>query len=181
MDSARFISRRPLLIGVAAFAAAALVVVLGWFQPQKLFIDTKVNEALPGVENDEAGGKTESTSLGSTASQRKVLARGGFRALAHPVLGKALLLEVGDGTTYLRFEDFSVENGPDLRVYLSASATDPEDLAFDGEFIDLGALKGNVGNQNYKIPDAARLEKFSNAVIWCRRFSVGFAVAALSD
>mgnify|MGYP006183142743 CR=1 FL=1 len=45
---------------------------------------------------------------------------------------------------------------------------------------DLGALKGNKGNQNYRIPNDVDPEQFKSAVIWCRRFTVGFGVAPLT-
>ncbi|MBW3604379.1 MAG: DM13 domain-containing protein [Actinobacteria bacterium] len=49
-----------------------------------------------------------------------------------------------------------------------------------GEFIDLGALKGNVGDQQYEIPDDVDIETLSTAVVWCRAFSIGFTSAALT-
>jgi hypothetical protein len=45
--------------------------------------------------------------------------------------------------------------------------------------LDLGALKGNLGSSNYEIPANVDLSSFETAVIWCRRFSVGFGVAPL--
>jgi hypothetical protein len=73
-----------------------------------------------------------------------------------------------------------VSNGPDLRVYLSVlPAPDDWYVYDDEEFLDLGDLKGNIGSQNYLLPAGIDLEKWKSAVIWCRRFSVGFAVAPL--
>jgi hypothetical protein len=37
-----------------------------------------------------------------------------------------------------------------------------------------------VGNQNYRIPSDVDLGRYSTAVVWCRRFEVGFAAAVLS-
>ena len=56
-------------------------------------------------------------------------------------------------------------NVPDGFVYLATndSATD---------FISLGRLKGNVGNQNYSIPDGVDLEKYDKVLIWCKAFSI---------
>jgi hypothetical protein len=66
-------------------------------------------------------------------------------------------------------------------VYLSdASASDDWYVYDDGEFVDLGALKGNMGSSNYEIPRTVDLSRFRSAVVWCRRFSVGFAVAPLA-
>ena len=49
-----------------------------------------------------------------------------------------------------------------------------------GEFVDLGPLKGNKGNQQYEIPDDVDVAGFTTASIWCRAFSVGFAKADLT-
>ena len=173
---------RPLFTAIAIAAVATVVVgVLVWFQPQKLVVDSRVDEALP--DSQLAGNETPGTEKeGSTSTPRiEVVGEGSFRALAHPVSGRAKLLELERGGSYLRLEQFSVENGPDLRVYLSAAAADSQSDAFDDDFIDLGALKGNVGDQNYRIPADAPLARFQSAVIWCRRFSVGFAVAPLDN
>ena len=49
----------------------------------------------------------------------------------------------------------------------------------DGAYVDLGALKGNQGSANYEIAPDVDLARYTTAVIWCRRFTVGFAVAPL--
>ena len=69
-----------------------------------------------------------------------------------------------------------MENGPDLRVYLSEARAEAEDDLAD-QFLDLGALKGNIGDQNYALPEGTDVSDYKSAVVWCRRFSVGFAVA----
>jgi hypothetical protein len=48
-----------------------------------------------------------------------------------------------------------------------------------GDYVDLGILKGNVGNQNYEIPDDVDLSAIKSVVIWCRPFKVVFSVADL--
>jgi len=78
-----------------------------------------------------------------------------------------------DGSQYVRFENFKSTNGPDLFVYL---ATD--DQASD--FVDLGRLKGNVGNQNYEIPEGVDLSKYNKVLVWCKAFSVLFGSAELA-
>ncbi len=185
LQSAR---RHPKLIGIAVLGAAILFVLV-WFQPQKLILDSQVSESLPGTtsqpldnedqtENRSDEGSAANNSIGSRP-KLEVLASGDFRALAHSVSGQAKLLEVESGDTYLRLEDFMVENGPDLRVYLSMAPSGSESAAFGDDFVDLGALKGNVGDQNYRIPPGNDLDSLKSAVIWCRRFSVGFAVAPI--
>jgi hypothetical protein len=95
-------------------------------------------------------------------------------------MGKAIVLRRPGGSLILRLERLSTSNGPDLRVYLSQVPASGELHAYRTGFIDLGALKGNRGSQNYVIPAGTDLSAFKSAVIWCRRFAVGFGVAPLS-
>ena len=162
------------------WAAGALVLLIGFvlwfFEPQALVLDDTVSEAAPRV--DEAPGSGAGNAR-TTSPSRGVLSKGDFRPLGHDARGTALIIEAANGHTYLRFEDFEVENGPDLKVYLSrAEANAPEDR-LPADIVDLGGLKGNVGEQNYLVPASVDLTKYRSAVVWCRRFSVGFAVAPL--
>jgi len=163
--------RHPGLAGLAAlFVASAIAFVLLFFEPQALFIDDKVNEALPAAAPQQ--------DAADEASRPQTLARGSFRGLAHSASGTALLIEV-EGKRYLRFEDLDVSNGPDLKVYLSPSQATSEESAFDDAIVNLGNLKGNIGDQNYEISRDVDLDRFRSAVVWCKRFGVGFAVAPL--
>ena len=75
---------------------------------------------------------------------------------------------------YVRLENFKATNGPDLYVYL---ATDKS----TSDIVNLGRLKGNIGNQNYAIPAGTNLTKYNNALIWCKAFSVLFGSAQLAS
>lgn len=99
---------------------------------------------------------------------------------SHPTSGDVTVLSGDTGRRVLRFENFKTDNGPDLDVYLSAAAPDAPASEFDDDFINLGDLKGNVGNQNYEIPLEVDLENYSTVVIWCVRFGVAFGVADLA-
>jgi electron transfer DM13 len=46
-------------------------------------------------------------------------------------------------------------------------------------FIDLGVIKGNIGDQNYRLASDLDLAKYRAVSIWCKRFSVNFGAAAL--
>ncbi|MCI0559337.1 MAG: DM13 domain-containing protein, partial [Nitrososphaera sp.] len=92
----------------------------------------------------------------------------------HNAEGVAKVIPVGESRQVLRLEDFRATNGPDLYVYLS---TDRQ----ASDFVNLGRLKGNIGNQNYEIPAGTDLQKYSNVLIWCRAFSVLFGSAELSS
>ncbi len=93
--------------------------------------------------------------------------------------GQALVLNDGSEQRFLRFENFSTDNGPDLRVYLTASDADGDSGAFDDDFVDLGVLKGNIGDQNYEIPVDVDLSVYDTVVVWCVRFSTPFTAADL--
>jgi hypothetical protein len=47
------------------------------------------------------------------------------------------------------------------------------------DYIDLGDLKGNIGEQNYEIPEGVDLSVYDTVAIWCVRFAVGFGSAEL--
>jgi len=89
--------------------------------------------------------------------------------------GKALLIEAAPGQYTLRFEDFSVRNGPDLFVYLS---TDPNGYSDDA--LLLGELKGTDGAFNYDVPPGTDVSQYKSALVWCRQFAVLFATATLA-
>ena len=103
------------------------------------------------------------------------LARGRFRSHEHATTGTARVIRDTDGRRYLTLTSFSTSPGPDLRVRLV-----PGD-SFDGgsdAAIDLGALKGNRGDQQYAIP-SGRDVRDHTVVIWCRAFSAPFGSAEL--
>ncbi len=175
----RFVHRhRAVVAVVGVLAAAAVVFVLMWFQPQKYFLNTAVNEAAPrGVVVNPVDPSTGATPPG--VGQVTVLASGDFRSLEHGTSGRAVVLELADGSRVLRFEALDTSNGPDLHVYLSELAAGDDARGYGEGFVDLGKLKGNKGNQNYAIPAEIDLSRYRSAVIWCKRFAVGFGVAPL--
>ena len=162
--------------------AAAVLVVLGavtliWFQPQKLFYDNTVDEALPSAE--APADPTEEG--GSPAPTEPVeLAQGTFISREHETTGTARILRLPDGQQILRLEGFETSNGPALFVYLSQNPADGEDGLFDDDYLDLGALKGNIGDQNYVIPAEVDPLGYASVVVWCDRFSVSFGAADIA-
>jgi hypothetical protein len=109
----------------------------------------------------------------------QVARAGSFRSLEHATTGRAIVPRHPARHPILRLERLSTSNGPDLRAYLSRVPASSDLPAYRTGFIDLGALKGNRGSQNYAIPAGTDLSAFNSAVIWCRRFAVGFGVAPL--
>jgi hypothetical protein len=142
---------------------------IGWylFRPELLFVNRKVNEE-------------QVASVGG--SVMRALATGRFHSVAHETHGTATIQDVGGGHRILRLTDFATSNGPDVRVYLVAApdAADNRTVTQAG-FVELGKLKGNQGDQNYDVPDALDLSHYRAVTIWCRRFSVNFATAPLTQ
>gem|GEM_PF-266507 len=92
----------------------------------------------------------------------------------HKVEGVAKVVNLADGKTFLRLENLKATNGPDLYVYLSTDKG-------VSDFVNLGRLKGNIGNQNYEIPAGTDLAKYDTVLIWCKAFSTLFGSAKLSS
>ena len=113
-----------------------------------------------------------------------MLKEGSFRDADsfHRGNGTATIYRGSDGALLLRLENFKVTNGPELHVILSPNQNpeSPEDLKAPG-YIDLGKLKGNIGNQNYPIPDNMGIAAMGSVVIYCLPFQVIFSVASLGD
>ena len=147
-------------------AALILVAAAGlWyaFRPERLFVNARVNESI------------------GTVAANAPLASGAFHGVHHDTKGAATILQLPDGKRVLRLTAFETSNGPDVRVYLVAAsdASDNETVTTAG-FIELGALKGNVGDQNYDVPATIDLKKYRTVTIWCRRFGVNFGSAPLT-
>jgi hypothetical protein len=150
-----------------AIPIAVVVVLVAWyaFRPERLVVNRKVDEAMPAAQ-------------GVTAPE--TLVSGQFYSILHPTAGTATIYRMGDGSRILRFTNFTTSNGPDVHVYMVAS-DDAKDAATveKAGFIDLGVIKGNVGDQNYVLAGDLDLAKYRAVSIWCKRFSVNFGAAAL--
>ncbi|SOE17272.1 electron transfer DM13 [Hoeflea halophila] len=112
------------------------------------------------------------------------LRSGEFRDVdgAHRGSGKAQVLVSPAGAALLRFTDFEVTNGPDLEVWL-VKDPDPQKSAdvSASQWLSLGPLRGNKGDQTYVIPEGTNPSEWGSAVIWCEQFGVLFSVATLSE
>lgn len=158
-------SKRIVLIAVAILAAGAWYA----FRPERLFINQTVNESFP------------TTAAAAASAEPVLLASGEFHTVAHESSGQASIYRLPDGRRVLRFSNFATSNGPDVQVYLgvASDATDSETVKTAG-FYSLGAIKGNIGDQNYDIPGDVDLAKYKSVTIWCRRFAVNFGTAPLT-
>lgn len=222
-DRASNAGRRRLAAGLGVVLVGVVVFVLVWFQPQKLWIDDRVDDAAPegavpltiapppadttvtaAPATTEVPDATTPTSdapapSGSTVppptatpvttttptipptTAAPVPMTASFVSLDHGTSGTVVFLEdPATGDRYVRFEALDTSNGPDLKVYLSTNPVDGPESSFDDDFVDLGALQGNKGDQNYLLPPDVDLTRFASVVIWCDRFDSAFGAAKLT-
>jgi hypothetical protein len=191
----RKLSRRARWFWGIGAAAALTVAVIGAavFQPWLLFVDVRVADAIPSTV------ATTSPSAAATAAPTVQpaeditpappagpvdLLAGTFISHEHTTTGSVRVIEHPDGTRQLAIEGLETTNGPDVHVWLSAG---PVIEGFDGwftaagyEYVDLGPIKGNLGDQLYDIPAGVDLSVFRTVDLWCVQFSVSFGAAALA-
>jgi hypothetical protein len=137
--------------------------------------------ATPAPAAAASPGAGATTGAGTTGGGATLLAQGQFKDgdPAHHGKGKATLGRTADGKLVLRFEDFSVTNGPDLYVVLSTDPNASRGSAGAADALNLGRLKATDGNVNYDVPAGTDLSKYKSVIIWCRMFNVVFATAKL--
>jgi hypothetical protein len=132
--------------------------------------NSSINEPMEKINQSS---KQQTSLRGNDASD--MLLTGSFIGVGdgiHDAQGNAKVILLENGGDVLRLEDLMVTNGPDLYVYLSTDKS-------ASDFVNLGRLKANIGNQNYPIPAGTDLTKYDIVLIWCRAFSVLFGSAEL--
>ena len=126
----------------------AVVVLAAWyaFRPERLVVNRQVDEAMPVAQG---------------ASSPQPLESGEFYSILHPTQRHRTIYQMGDGSRILRLTRFSTSNGPDVHVYMVA-ADDAKDVAIveKAGIVDLGVIKGNIGDQNYTLRSDLDLAKY---------------------
>lgn len=174
--------------GVLAVGAVAVGVGLYLFEPWALWTDTTVDEPIPTVVSSRSDAPTGPGPSGrpttSDDADPVVLAEGELISHEHATDGTVRVLELPDGSRILRLEDLDTSSGPDVEVWITdAPVLDGSDgwhVFDDGDYVDLGDLKGNHGNQNYELPDSVDLDRLTSVSLWCDRFNVSFGAAELA-
>lgn len=136
-----------------------------WFRPERLVINRRVDEGFPTGHDSSA----------------QIVESGAFHSGTHPTAGTATIYRIENGSRILRFTNFKTSNGPDVHIYMVA-AEDAKDSASvqHAAFIDLGLIKGNIGDQNYTLSSDVDLAKYQTVSVWCKRFSKNFGAAPLA-
>ncbi|GIF38960.1 electron transfer DM13 [Actinoplanes xinjiangensis] len=192
----RRLLRKPaswIVIAVLGIGGAG---ALYWFAPWRLFTDTVVTDALSVVPS--AGPQPSAAaqpSAGSPPSSQAaaprdapvaavVIAEGTFITHEHDTTGKARLVLNPDGSHQLEIAGLDTSDGPDLRVWLSdqrvRTGTAGWRVFDDGRYAELGKLKGNQGDQVYRLDAGVDPADFRSVSIWCKRFAVSFGAAELT-
>lgn len=188
--------RRRILLPLGLVLLLGIAFGLYWFTPWKLFIDRHVNETLPSVAFETVPAATAaatpapaatSTPAGAASSAPAVpqlLSRGTLISHEHTTSGTVSIVRRADGSRILAIAHLKTSDGPDVHVWLSDAPVIPGEKGWyvfgRSRHVDLGSLKGNIGNQYYVVPAKADLARFPSVTIWCQRFDVSFGAAELT-
>ncbi|MFY9300506.1 MAG: DM13 domain-containing protein [Candidatus Nitrosotenuis sp.] len=166
---------------IIAIIIAGVIVPFAAYAIGPYFTNTTIDEPLPSsavqtkAMEEKKAMEAKAMEEDKSTIENSSLSSGSFVGAdsTHNVEGNALVIPTNDGKSILRLEEFKSTNGPDLYVYL---ATDTD----ASQFVSLGRLKANIGNQNYEIPAGTDLSKYDTVLIWCQQFSVLFGSSVLS-
>jgi hypothetical protein len=176
-----------------------LALGLGWYALSPLFMNSRIDEALPITAVSKGAIKdtdAQQDSLDATDPNKKEggineaptkeggmteAMPGGENSVSdpvtvvdtptHPASGQVRVVQ-SSGKTYIRYENYKTINGPDVRVYLAT------DLAAS-EFVDLGLIKATEGNINYEVPAGTNLAEYPYVLTWCEDFGILFNSAKI--
>ena len=176
----------PLFINVAVSeappAGAAIVPATATTPPTSaVTLPAAATAAMQQAMSEPPKQMSDAMPTAASAGSAQMIASGAFYNVVHEGKGKATIFKLATDARYvLRLEDFQVLNGPDLHVWLVPVDPVPNSVGTEiAGYIDLGKLKGNVGNQNYDLPANLDVKAIKSVVIWCQPFRVPFIAASL--
>lgn len=155
-------------------------VVVSWWLLSPFFTDDVVDDDFAtSIADAQPRAAPSATTPATAAAGPRLRGTGSFVGLAgHDGRGDAALFELADGSHTLRLENFDIDNGPDLRLYVvpGADQTDPT-----RDSLSLGKLRGNVGDQTYPVPRDFSLGPGAwTVLVWCEAFDVEFVAATVT-
>lgn len=200
-------TKRNRRVVLAVGAGLAVVTAAAVFQPWLLWTDVNVNDEIPVVSTSEETRTDEQPNTSDRRSEEtrtpsapadadeaaeatsaadagpRVVSEGSLVSHEHETTGTARIVTQADGSRLLVLESLATTSGPDVHVWLSAGPVveggDGWYTAGSYDFIDLGPIKGNLGDQVYPIPADVDLAAFPTVDLWCVQFGVSFGAAAL--
>jgi electron transfer DM13 len=185
-----------------------VILIAGWFFISPLFIDKTVDEAFIFPNKTSMPTRSEMLAMDDNEREHTmkiimskmvnepdqivdedimpitspiIVGHGKFKDAdkVHRGSGEVFLYKLEDGSHIVRLENFRVTNGPDLVVYLTNHPNPTNATEVKAGYLEIGQLKGNVGNQNYLVSSGTDISAFNSIVIWCDLFDVLFSPAAL--
>lgn len=171
-------------LGTVGLVAIGSIAIGYWTALRKNEVNEQVVVAVARADGEArlaslAGAATQGSAVPPKPARPKPagpveLARGAIEgADGHSGSGTATVISVTGGDRMLTLTDLDVAAGPDVNVYLSETTDGIEGA------IELGDLKGEVGNQGYEIPADADLTRFDDVVLYCIPFTTRIATAPL--
>ena len=102
--------------------------------------------------------------------------RGDFTSFAHGLAGKATIYTDASGARTLRFENFTMTQGPDVYVLFSKTNNYSE-----ANTVAISMLKGAYTNTtlNFQVDDLINLETHKFVLVYCVQFSSLFGYSEL--
>lgn len=120
---------------------------------------------------EEEGYYTQNTTNENSPTNLIVLKIGFFNPTSGiSVVGSAELVS-GDNKKFIRLQNFTISDGPDLKVYLSKND-------FPSQFINLGSLIST--KSIYEIPADVNINEYTHVLIHCQQYNHLFAIAQLN-
>lgn len=162
------------------------LVVVSWWTISPFFTDDIVHDdfetSIAAARRGSVGpiATDGGSSLPSTTSAGpRLLGSGAFVGLAgHQGTGDAGLFRRGNGSVVLRLENFDIDNGPDLELYLVPGA---DRRSADDRSHHFGGLRGNIGDQTYEVPASFPVTTGRwTVLVWCKAFTVEFVAATVT-
>jgi hypothetical protein len=159
--------RRPMRKRNVIISLVIIALYVAWyaFRPEGLIVNKRV----------------EGTASAAPVGTLEALASGPFHSIAHETKGTATVYEDANGSRIIRFSNFSTSNGLDVHVYMVAADNAYDTTVEHAGFMDLGNIKGNIGDQDYTLGRDLDLSKYRAVSAWCKRFSVNFGTASLNE
>ena len=90
----------------------------------------------------------------------------------HDAVGTVKLIKAGKDYIINFEDDFKVDSGPDLYVYLGKNGRYAADTL-------ISKLKSDTGHQRYAVPYSIAIANYNEVWVWCRTFSAPFGKAVL--
>lgn len=170
-----FVGAPAVSAGIAAVAIAVQSLVGPYFERIYLNEADPLTSVATTSVTDPAGTVRPEVVVAAAAT----LAQGSLRdgEPGHNGRGTAKIIRDASGALTLRFENFSVTNGPDIYVIL-ATGEEPSRTAASGG-LNLGKVRATDGNVNYQLPAGTDPSVYRHVIIWCKTYDVVFASARL--